>query len=78
MNRMLDIAAVVFATLLVLLFAAASLRGAVVPETASAGFGLPVQDAAGAMYYRVYASRNLVIVAAAAAFSARKNRLPIK
>jgi hypothetical protein len=38
------------------------------PQAASARFGAPVSDAAGALFYRVYLSRNLVIVAAGAIF----------
>jgi hypothetical protein len=36
------------------------------PQKASVGYGMPVSDAAGALFYRVFASRNLVIVASAA------------
>jgi hypothetical protein len=44
------------------------LRGLIDPQQASARFGAPVSDAVGAMFYRVYLSRNLVIVAAGAVF----------
>jgi hypothetical protein len=68
MKRSLDIAAVVLAALLLLGFAVLSLRGLVDSQQASARFGMPVSDAAGALFYRVYLSRNLVIVAAGAIF----------
>ena len=62
MKRSLDIAAVVLTSLLLLAFAGLSLRGLIDPQAASARFGSPVSDAAGALFYRVYLSRNLVIV----------------
>jgi hypothetical protein len=68
MKRSLDIAAVVMTSLLLLAFAALSLRGLIDPQQASARFGAPVSDAAGALFYRVYLSRNLVIVVASAIF----------
>jgi len=37
------------------------------PQGASARFGTPVSDSAGTLFYKVYLSRNLVIVIAAAA-----------
>ena len=40
----------------------------IAPQPASARFGAPVSDAAGALFYRVYLSRNLVIAAAGAIF----------
>src|SRR3954465_4693451 len=62
MKRSLDVAATVSTALLLLAFAALSLRGLFAPEQASARFGAPVADAAGSLFYRVYLSRNLVIV----------------
>jgi hypothetical protein len=56
------------ASLLLLAFAVLSLRGLIDPQTASAGFGTPVSDIAGSLFYRVYLSRNLVIVASGAIF----------
>jgi hypothetical protein len=61
MKRALDIAAIVLTSLLLLGFVILSLRGFVDPHTASARFGAPVSDAPGALFYRVYLSRNLVI-----------------
>ena len=60
MKRALDIAAIVLTSLLLLGFVVLSLRGLIDPQTASARFGAPVSDAAGALFYRVYLSRNLV------------------
>jgi hypothetical protein len=68
MKRALDIATTVLTSLLLLAFVILVLRGLIDPQQASARFGAPVSDAAGAMFYRVYLSRNLVIVAAGAVF----------
>ena len=68
MKRSLDIAATVLTTLLLLGFAVLSFRGLIDPQPASARFGTPVSDAAGALFYRVYLSRNLVIVVSGAIF----------
>jgi hypothetical protein len=68
MKRSLDIAAIVLAALLLLGFAVLSFRGLIDPQPASARFGTPVSDAAGALFYRVYLSRNLVIVVSGAIF----------
>jgi Domain of unknown function (DUF4267) len=68
MKRSLDIAAVVLTSLLLLAFAVLSLRGLIDPQGASARFGSPVSEAAGALFYRVYLSRNLVIVVSGAIF----------
>jgi hypothetical protein len=68
MKRSLDIAAIGLTSLLLLGFAILSLRGLIDPQTASARFGASVTDAAGALFYRVYLSRNLVIVVAGTIF----------
>jgi len=68
MKRSLDIAAIAMTSLLLLAFAVLSLRGLIDPQTASARFGTPVSDIAGSLFYRVYLSRNLVIVASGAIF----------
>jgi hypothetical protein len=70
MKRSLDVAATVLTALLLLAFAALSLRGLIAPEQASARFGAPVADAAGSLFYRVYLSRNLVITVTGAIFLA--------
>lgn len=67
-RRVLDTAAIVLTAFFLLALAAASLLGVTGPEKASIGYGMPVTDAAGALFYRVFASRNLVIVAAGAIF----------
>ncbi len=72
MKKSLDIAATVLTVLLLLGFAALSLRGLIDPQAASARFGTAVSDHAGALFYRVYLSRNLVIVAAGAIFLLRQ------
>ena len=77
MKRSLDIAAIVLASLLLLGFALLSLRGMIDPQTASARFGMPAADAAGALFYRVYLSRNLVIVIAGAIFLLSRQWRPL-
>ena len=77
MKRSLDVAATVLAALLLLAFAALSLRGLIAPEQASARFGAPVADAAGSLFYRVYLSRNLVIVITGAIFLLTRQWTPL-
>ena len=64
MAKVLDFAAVILVTLFLLLLAFGAILGVLDPYKASAGYGMPVSDAAGALFYRVFASRNLVIIAA--------------
>src|SRR6201988_1788558 len=66
MRKPLDIAATTLTALLLLGFAALALRGLIDPQSASARFGTAVSDPAGALFCRVYLSRNLVIVVAGA------------
>jgi Domain of unknown function (DUF4267) len=68
MKKMLDIAAVVLTILFLGALAVASILGLLDPHKASIGYGMPTSDAAGALFYRVFASRNLVLVAAGAIF----------
>jgi hypothetical protein len=68
MKRSLDIATTALTALMLLAFVVLALRGLIDPQPASARFGAPVSDAAGALFYRVYLSRNLVIVVAGAIF----------
>jgi Domain of unknown function (DUF4267) len=77
MKRSLDIAAVVLSALLLVGFAALSLRGMIDPQLASARFGAPVPDAAGALFYRVYLSRNFAIAAAGAIFLLSRQWRPL-
>jgi hypothetical protein len=77
MKRVLDIAAIVLTSLLLLGFAVLSIRGFIDPQPASARFGMPVSDAAGALFYRVYLSRNLVIAAAGAIFLLTRQWTPL-
>src|SRR5258708_17883910 len=63
MKRTLDLAAIVLTMLLLLGFAVLSVRGIIDPQAAAARFGTEVKDAAGALYYRVYLSRNLALAA---------------
>jgi hypothetical protein len=68
MKQALDIAAIVLTALLLLGLAALSIRGLIAPQQASARFGAAVSDPAGTLFYRVYLSRNLVIVISGAIF----------
>ena len=77
MKRSLDIVAVALSALLLLGFAVLSFRGLIDPLQASARFGTPVSDAAGALFYRVYLSRNLVIVIAGAVFLLSRQWKPL-
>ena len=53
------------------------MRGLIAPEQASARFGAPVADAAGSLFYRVYLSRNLVIVITGAIFLLTRQWTPL-
>jgi hypothetical protein len=77
MKRSLDIVAVALSALLLLGFAVLSLRGLIGPLQASTRFGTPVSDADGALFYRVYLSRNLVIVVAGAVFLLSRQWKPL-
>jgi Domain of unknown function (DUF4267) len=68
MQRTLDAAAVVLTALFLIGLAIVSLIGLSDPQKASIGYGMPVSDPAGALFYRVFASRNLVIVASGAIY----------
>ena len=77
MNRTLDLAAIVLTSLLLIGFAVLSLRGLIDPQQASGRFGSPVTDAAGALFYRVYLSRNLVIVVCGTIFLVTRQWMPL-
>ena len=77
MKRTLDVAAVVLTALLLIGFAVLSLRGTIDPQAASARFGAEVTDAAGALFYRVYLSRNLVIVVSGAVLLLMRQWTPL-
>jgi hypothetical protein len=77
MKRQLDIATIVLTLLLLLGFAVLSFRGLLDPQQASARFGEPVADSAGALFYRVYLSRNLAIAASGAIFLLARQWMPL-
>jgi hypothetical protein len=77
MKKSLDMAAIVLTSLLLLGFALLSVRGLIDPQQASNRFGMPVSDAAGALFYRVYLSRNLVIVVLGAVLLLRRQWMPL-
>jgi hypothetical protein len=58
-------------------FAVLSLRGTIDPQVASARFGAEVTDAAGTLFYRVYLSRNLVIVVTGAVLLLMRQWTPL-
>lgn len=68
MQKTFDVAAVVLTALFLIALAVVSLLGMNDPQKASVAYGMPVSDAAGALFYRVFVSRNLVIVASGAIF----------
>lgn len=62
------LAAPVLAGLLLAGFTFLAIRGLIDPAAGSTRFGLVADDAAARLFYRVYLSRNLVIIAAGLAF----------
>lgn len=77
MRNTLEVAAVVLTSLFLLALAIVSLLGMIDPQKASVGYGMPVSDAAGALFYRVFVSRNLVIVAAGVIFLLLRQWTPL-
>lgn len=77
MKRTLDIAAIALTALLLFGFAVLSVRGTINPQAASARFGAEVSDAAGTLFYRVYLSRNLVIVVTGAVLLLMRQWTPL-
>jgi hypothetical protein len=77
MGKTLDVAAIVLTSVFLLVLAVVSLLGMVDPHKASVGYGMPVSDAAGALFYRVFASRNLVIVASGVVFLLLRQWTPL-
>ena len=68
MTKILNGAAIALAVLFVFGAAAISILGIADPVKASAGFGMPVSNAAGILFYRVFASRNIAIALAGGSF----------
>jgi hypothetical protein len=77
MKKSLDLAAIVWTLLLLVGLAVLSFRGLLDPQPASARFGMSVSDAAGALFYRVYLSRTLVIVGSGAIFLLLRQWTPL-
>jgi hypothetical protein len=78
MKKLLGVAAILFVSLFMLMFAVYSLRGLFAPELTSARFfGLPTVDVDGTLYYRVYLSRNLAIVVVGFVFLIRRQWQPL-
>ena len=77
-KKPLDIAATVFTSLFLLMFAVYSARGLFAPELTSVRFfGLPTVDVDGTLYYRVYLARNLAIVIVGLVFLLRQQWQPL-
>ncbi|MGB4768516.1 MAG: DUF4267 domain-containing protein [Candidatus Saccharimonas sp.] len=68
MNTTIFVIANILTVLLILLFILTAARGLLDPKSASARYGMQVTDKIGAAFYRVYISRNIVIVAITALF----------
>jgi hypothetical protein len=77
MKRTLDVAAIVVTSPFLLGSSIVSLLGMIDTQKASAGYGMPVTDAAGALFYRAFVSRNLVIVAAGVVFLLLRLWMPL-
>jgi hypothetical protein len=77
MKKTLEVAAIVLTSLFLFVLAIVSLLGMIDPQKASVGYGMPVSDAAGALFYRVFASRNLVIVASGVMFLLLRQWTPL-
>jgi hypothetical protein len=77
MRRTLEVATITLTSLFLLALATVSLLGMIDPQKASIGYGMPVSDAAGALFYRVFVSRNLVIVAAGVVFLLLRQWAPL-
>jgi undecaprenyl pyrophosphate phosphatase UppP len=70
MKKIRDVVAVTLTLFVLLMFGMLAIRGIIEPPKGSARFGLAALDGASAAYYRVYLSRNLVIIGSALAFLA--------
>jgi hypothetical protein len=68
LGRSFDVLAVLVTVVFLGALTYASLIGVLDPVKASAAYGMPVNDAAGVLFYRVFASRNLAIIAASVIF----------
>jgi hypothetical protein len=77
MKRIIGVAAIVAVSVFLLVLAVVSLLGLLDPHKASIGFGMPTSDAAGNLFYRVFATRNLAIVATGATFLLARFWLPL-
>jgi hypothetical protein len=77
MKKTLEVAAIVLTSLFLLVLSIVSLLGLIDPQKASVGYGMPVLDAAGALFYRVFVSRNLVIVASGVVFLLLRQWTPL-
>lgn len=77
MRNTLEVAAVVLTSLFLLALVIVSLLAMIDPQKASVGYGMPVSDAAGALFYRVFVSRNLVIVTAGVIFLLLRQWTPL-
>jgi hypothetical protein len=76
-QKTLNILSVVVVLVLLLSLAVVSTLGMIDPHKASIGFGMPTTDASADLFYRVYVSRNLALVAIGLVFLAMRLWLPL-
>jgi hypothetical protein len=74
MKKVRDIVAIALTLFVLLMFGMLAVRGIIEPQKGSARFGLPALDGVSMAFYRVYLSRNLVIIASALTFLALGQR----
>ncbi|TGK14064.1 hypothetical protein EHO60_01595 [Leptospira fletcheri] len=77
MKKILPLAAVAVSVLFWLILASVTIIGLLNPQRASVGFGLAIADDPGALYYRVYATRNATLILTAFTFIALRYWRPL-
>jgi hypothetical protein len=76
-NVVRDRIAVGLTILFLLAFSLYSFRGLLLPEIVSARFGAPVSDATATLFFRVYLSRNIVLILLGLTFLKLDARKPL-
>ncbi|HET6332050.1 MAG TPA: DUF4267 domain-containing protein [Polyangiales bacterium] len=76
-NAVRDRIAVGLTILFLLSFSLYSVRGLLLPEIVSARFGAPVSDATATLFFRVYLSRNIVLILLGLTFLKLDARKPL-
>lgn len=76
-NAVQDRIAIGLTVVLLLAFSLYSFRGLLLPEILSARFGVPVSDSTATLYFRVYLSRNIVLILLSLTFLKLGARTPL-